>query len=143
MIITDTGFWVGLFDHSDSYHLKCKSFLSHCREPLITTAPVLTETVHLLHQRRYQKIALDFLALLVQLQSKQLFSIYDIASHQLSRQLELMNQYANLPMDFADASLVMLAEHLGHGRIVSTDQRDFGAYRWKNRHPFHNLLNNI
>jgi predicted nucleic acid-binding protein len=43
-------------------------------------------------------------------------------------------------MIIADASLVILAEHLGHGRIVSTDQRDFGAYRWKNRHPFTNLL---
>ena len=54
-----------------------------------------------------------------------------------------MTQYADLPMDFADASLVVLAEHLGHGRIVSTDKRDFGAYRWKNRQPFQNLLDNI
>ena len=29
------------------------------------------------------------------------------------------------------ASLVLLAEHLGHGRILTTDTRDFGAYRWK------------
>jgi predicted nucleic acid-binding protein len=43
-------------------------------------------------------------------------------------------------MDLADASLVILAEHLGHGRILSTDQRDFGIYRWKNTHPFQNLL---
>ncbi|NNJ83888.1 MAG: VapC toxin family PIN domain ribonuclease, partial [Gammaproteobacteria bacterium] len=49
-------------------------------------------------------------------------------------------QYESLPMDFADASLVILAEHLGHGRIVSTDRRDFDAYRWKNHHPFRNLL---
>jgi predicted nucleic acid-binding protein len=48
-----------------------------------------------------------------------------------------------MPMDFADASLVVLAEHLGHGKIVSTDRRDFGAFRWKNRHPFDNLLLNI
>lgn len=39
-------------------------------------------------------------------------------------------------MDFADASTVILAERLGHGYIVSTDQRDFGAYRRKNRQPF-------
>jgi predicted nucleic acid-binding protein len=52
----------------------------------------------------------------------------------------LMRRYARLPMDLADASLVLLAEHLGHGRIVSTDQRDFGAYRWKSRKPFENLL---
>jgi hypothetical protein len=33
-----------------------------------------------------------------------------------------------------------LAEHLGDGRILSTDQRDFGAYRWKQHRPFQNLL---
>ena len=43
-------------------------------------------------------------------------------------------------MDLADASLVLLAEHLGHGRILSTDMRDFGAYRWKSRKPFKNIL---
>jgi len=45
-------------------------------------------------------------------------------------------------MDLADASLVILAEHLGHGRILSTDQRDFGIYRWKNTHPFTNTFAN-
>lgn len=140
MIIADTGFWVGLFDHTDAAHSNCKRFLTQCQEPLITTAPVLTETVHLLNQRRYQKVALDFLALLIHLQEKQLFSLFESRNDQLKRQLELMRQYADLPMDFADASLVLLAEHLGHGRIVSTDKRDFKTYRWKNRHPFQNLL---
>ena len=140
MIIADTGFWVGLFDHTDAAHLKCKHFLAQCQEPLVTTVPVLTETVHLLTQRRYQQIALDFLALLILLQEKQQFMLFVTLDDHLPRQLELMRQYANLPMDFADASLVILAEHLGHGRIVSTDKRDFGAYRWKNRQPFKNLL---
>ena len=52
----------------------------------------------------------------------------------------LMRDYADLPMDLADASLVILAERLGHGRILSTDRRDFRTYRWKNHHPFENLL---
>jgi predicted nucleic acid-binding protein len=43
-------------------------------------------------------------------------------------------------MDLADASLVILAEEQGAGEILSTDQRDFGIYRWKNRKPFRNLL---
>lgn len=43
-------------------------------------------------------------------------------------------------MDLADASLVILAEDTGHGRILSTDQRDFNTYRWKNHIPFENLL---
>ena len=135
MIITDTGFWVGLFDHNDDNHIPCKQFLTQCQEPLIATAPVITETVHLLNQRRYQQIAINFLALLVQLQNQQLFSIYNIGDQQLPRQLELMRQYQDLPMDFADASLVVLAEHLGHGRIVSTDRRDFQPTAGKTVNP--------
>jgi predicted nucleic acid-binding protein len=49
-------------------------------------------------------------------------------------------KYSDLPMDLADASLVLLAEKLGHGRILSTDRRDFRTYRWKNHSPFQNLL---
>lgn len=40
----------------------------------------------------------------------------------------------------ADASLVVLAEEIGHGRILTTDTRDFQTYRWKERRPFQNLL---
>ena len=69
-----------------------------------------------------------------------LFQIFALGESELPRMAILMRQYENLPMDFADASLVILAEHLGHGRIVSTDQRDFLTYRWKNHHPFQNLL---
>ena len=58
----------------------------------------------------------------------------------LFRAHALMSRYRDLPMDLADASLVILAEDLGEGRILSTDQRDFDGYRWKNRQPFRNLL---
>lgn len=51
-----------------------------------------------------------------------------------------MQQYRDLPMDLTDASLVILAEHLGQGRILSTDERDFRTCRWKRHQPFENLL---
>jgi predicted nucleic acid-binding protein len=43
-------------------------------------------------------------------------------------------------MDRADASLVIRAEHLGHGRVLSTDTRADRADRWKDRQPFGNPL---
>lgn len=43
-------------------------------------------------------------------------------------------------MDLTDTSLIVLAESLGGGKIISTDQRDFDVYRWKNHKPFINLL---
>jgi len=33
-----------------------------------------------------------------------------------------------------------LAEHLGHGRILTCDRRDFNIYRWNNNNLFENLL---
>ncbi|WP_338024546.1 hypothetical protein [Bathymodiolus japonicus methanotrophic gill symbiont] len=70
------------------------------------------------------------------------FSVFQIETLLADKQriVALMRQYADLPMDLADASLVLLAEHLGHGRILSTDQRDFHTYRCKNTKPFSNLL---
>jgi len=46
----------------------------------------------------------------------------------------------NANMDYADASLVVLAEHLKHGQILTTDRRDFSIYRWQDTKIFDNLL---
>lgn len=136
MIIVDTGAWVGLADRRDQYHTACRDFFKRNREELITTYPVLVETVHLLFNRVGVHMTLAWLET-IQTQGVNVYSL-DLAH--LRRATNLMHQYADLPMDLADASLVILAEHLRHGRIVSTDQRDFHTYRWKNHHPFTNLL---
>jgi len=59
---------------------------------------------------------------------------------QIRRLAELTRHYADLPMDLADGSLMILAEALGHERILSTDLLEFQTYRWKKHHPFENLL---
>jgi predicted nucleic acid-binding protein len=136
MIIADTGFWVALLDRRDNLHQKTRACAAQIHEPLITTLPVITEVCYLLQIRCGPKLSVEFLLA----QQEGLFQIFTLGESELARMAILMRQYENLPMDLADASLVILAEHLGHGRIVSTDQRDFNAYRWKNHHPFHNLL---
>ena len=68
------------------------------------------------------------------------FDVFQLEKSHLPRVLTLMEKYAALPMDLADASLVILAEESGRGDIFSTDTRDFQTYRWKNRKPFRNLL---
>lgn len=140
MIIVDSGYWLGLLDKRDDYHPVCTAFLKQCREPLITTYPVLTEALHLLMRREAVHLGLELLALLSKLQKQGHFSLFSMNDAHLPHLEKMMIQYADLPMDLADASLVLLAETLGHGRIVSTDRRDFHTYRWKNHHPFHNLL---
>jgi hypothetical protein len=110
--------------------------LASIREPLVTTWPVLTEACHLLVQRRGESAQRRFLAGYAQ----GAFHIHEIGDEQIPRILQLMDKYADLPMDLANASLVVLAEALSHGRILSTDQRDFHAYRWKQQEPFENLF---
>jgi len=136
LIIVDTGVWVGLADRRDQYHAACRKFFLHNRERLITTFPVLVETVHLLYRHIGVPMTLAWLDTVLA-HGVQVFALQE---NHLVRMSELMRQYADLPMDLADASLVLLAEHQGDGRIVSTDERDFHAYRWKNQHPFRNLL---
>ena len=136
MIIADTGFWLALGSRSDLYHRKASDLFSRLQEPLITTWPVITETCYFLLKRHGNSAQVVFLRNL----SNHAFEVYDLSIRDSERITELMEQYRDLPMDFADASLIILAEHLGHGRILSVDQKDFSTYRWKNRQPFENLM---
>ena len=47
----------------------------------------------------------------------------------LERAFELMDRYADHPMDLADASLVAAAEAMRVTRVFTIDRRDFAAYR--------------
>jgi predicted nucleic acid-binding protein len=136
MILADTGFWVAFFNAKDKFHQQSVAVMSQLDESLITTWPVITETCYLLGNYLGVQSQLRFVKVLEQ----DYIHVFDMQFKHLPRIQQLMQKYADLPMDLADASLVLLAEELGHGRILSTDQRDFRAYRWKNRHPFENLL---
>ncbi|NJM43636.1 MAG: PIN domain-containing protein [Brachymonas sp.] len=136
MLIVDTGFLVALFDSSDPYHRKALPFVGSQKDGWITTWPVVTETMYFLMERVHVNCAI---ALLDDVKSGAL-QVWDIPTDQIEHTQSLLRRYKSLPMDFADASLVLLAEHLGSGRILTTDQRDFGAYRWKNRKPFVDVM---
>ena len=136
MILTDTGFWIALFNKRDKHHQRAITFMSSNHEELLTTWPVMTETCYMLGSKLGVQSQIKFLQLI----QSNLVSIAIIENNDLNKIAQLILKYADLPMDLADASLVILAESLGHGRILSTDQRDFRTYRWKNNSPFENLL---
>ncbi|TVU52401.1 MAG: PIN domain-containing protein [Arthrospira sp. PLM2.Bin9] len=144
MIIVDTGFWVALFNDKDQYHQSAQETLAkYAYEPLITTWCVLTETSHLLWQRSantYQGVEKQVRLISLFQKYPQRFQLFNLQETHLNRINFLIKKYQNLPMDLADASLVILAEELGEGRILSVDDRDFNAYRWKNAKPFQNLF---
>lgn len=136
MIIADTGFFLALANRADRDHAAAVKALGKLREGLITTWPVVTETTHLLAAR------LGTASLLAWVASARAgaVALFQLTPTHWPRLEALMKQYADLPMDLADASLVLLAEEQNDGRILSTDRRDFRTYRWKNRRPFKNLL---
>jgi predicted nucleic acid-binding protein len=137
VIAIDTGYIYALIDPKDAWHSRAASLSNTAIEDgWITTWPVLTEASHLLTQR----MGVKFAAGLLDDVAEGSIALWNPPADGASRLAALMRKHASLPMDLADASLVLLAEHLGHGRILSTDLRDFGAYRWKNRKPFRNLL---
>ncbi|MGH7285210.1 MAG: type II toxin-antitoxin system VapC family toxin [Polyangiaceae bacterium] len=117
----------------DKHHARAVDALRDVSEPLVTTWPVLTETCHLL--LRYGKSGVVRF-----MRGASAFRVFEMTEAHLPRIAVLLAKYADLPMDLADASLVVAAEELGSGRILSTDERDFHAYRWKNHKPFRNLF---
>lgn len=137
MVIADAGFWIALLDDRDEAHESALAAATLWDgEGFVTTNAVVGEACHLLRIRRHASAMAAFVRTL----SMNGCRIVDVETADLPRAAALMRQYENLPMDYADASLVILAGRLGHGRILTTDRRDFGAYRWKRQHPFENLL---
>lgn len=96
----------------------------------MSSEAVLTEATHLLGRVKGGRVAcLDFFlgegALLV-----------PSTAGSLHRVRELLAKYDDLPMDYADATLVALAEELDTDLVFTTDRRDFGIYRWKGSRRF-------
>jgi predicted nucleic acid-binding protein len=135
MIIVDTSYWLAIANRSDQYHELVLEKTRSLNDSLITTWPVLTETCHLLLSRLGVGAQISFIQ-----NVNNFASIFDLSTADIHQCAVLMHKYRDLPMDLADASLVVLAESLDEGNILSTDQRDFGVYRWKNHKPFRNLL---
>ena len=136
-IIVDTGFWLALRNRKDAYHQQAKDCLHrYQKQRFICTWPVMTESCYLLAKQLGNNAAVDF----INLYGERGFDVFDIVQQHAEQIAVLMERYRNLPMDLADASLVLLAEELGHGNILSTDKRDFETYRWKQHDPFNNFL---
>jgi predicted nucleic acid-binding protein len=129
-LLLDTGALVSLLDRSQTFHSEFTSFFERWRGPVVSTEAVLTESTHLLASVPGGPSACcDFFlgggAVLV-----------PSSPGSLRRCRELIHAYRDLPMDFADATLVVLAEELDTHLVLTTDRRDFGIYRIHGRRKF-------
>lgn len=137
MVIADTGFWIALANAKDVFHQRAIALAQELgREGFVCTWPVITETVYLMGKRIGMEARLRFMAQL----ERGVCSIHPLPDTAIARMHFLMRKYHERRMDLADASLIVLAEELGTGLILSSDKGDFETYRWKSRKPFKNLL---
>jgi hypothetical protein len=133
MILVDTGPLIALFDPQDEQHQRCRRTLRRIREPLFTTTPVLTEAFHMLGPA---SIGSDRLREFVEGGG---LSVWFFDRAGLTRCFELMELYADHPMDLADASLVTAAEALGMRRVFTIDRNDFETYRVRRGHRYYEM----
>ena len=129
-LLLDTSALVSLLDRSQSHHRACASFFKRWTRPVLTTEAVLTESTHLLGRARGGALAplrfvLEGGAVLV-----------PGSTEALERAEAIMRRYLDVEIDYADATLVVLAEDAGTEHVFTLDRRDFSALRWRGKRTF-------
>ena len=76
-----------------------------------------------------QCAALDFIL-------ESIVEIVPSSIESLKKTKNLMKKYANLPMDFTDATIVCLATETGMHNIVTFDKKDFTIYKLPKKKNF-------
>lgn len=128
--LADTGALLAYLDRSDSWHEPCREAFASFRLPLLTTTAVLTELFHLVGDSpREMAAAWAFV------RSGSL-TVAGISDGDLPALETLMRRYADRPMDFADATLVHVAEREALSTIFTVDHDDFETYRIRGRKRF-------
>lgn len=128
MIIIDTGPLVALFDPKDQDHLSCREILEDIVEPLYTTEAVLAEAFHMLDPGSKGADALKAFFM------GEYVSLFELKKKDVERAFALMDKYRDLPMDFADATLIVVAENLKTDKVFTLEINDFRIYRIQKGH---------
>jgi predicted nucleic acid-binding protein len=120
--LVDAGPLIALFDNSDRYHKQALSFIKASQQVLVTTWPVITEVSHMLDFSI--KTQLNFLKWI----HRGGLRVFELESYHLIRIIELCEMFVDVPMDIADASLIVASETKGISTIATIDS-DFYVYR--------------
>ena len=123
-VLIDTGPLVAYLDRTDAEHEAVSGFLDDFKGMLCTTTAVITEAMYLLKDAPTGPRRLAEFADAARLEIAALTDTKD-----LLLAADLIEKYASVPMDFADATLVMLSDELNSTRIITLDRRGFRIYR--------------
>ena len=128
MTVTDAGALIAIIDADVADPPLCVDALNLLTIPLVTMWPAFAEAMYLLaraggvrsQQTLWRRVRTDLLL------------VGDLSPSAVDRSAHLMDQYADRPMDLADATIVALAEERGDRRIF-TLETDFQVYRFRGR----------
>jgi hypothetical protein len=133
--LVDTGPLVAYLDATDPAHPDVAACLDAFTGQLVTSSAVITEAMHLVAAAR------DGPRLLAEFVTASGIQVYDLSRPpELDEAVVLMEKYADAPMDFADATLVLLAEGLSVHEILTLDRRGFTIYRTRQRRALRMVL---
>jgi len=121
--LIDAGPLVALLHQDDQDHALCVDALKRLQEPLLTTWMPVTEAMYLLG------FSVAAQSALLEMIERGMLKILPLNTEDLPEVRQLIRQYADLPMDFADASLVQAAKRHSIDHIFTLDRRDFAVYR--------------
>ena len=131
--LIDAGPIIALFNKNDKYHEKIKGFLKNYTGKLLSTWPVVTEVSHMLDFNVQTQI--DFLTWI----NLGGITLENIDHDDISRIIELSRKYSDIPMDLADASLVVLSEKKSINQIITIDS-DYYIYRTIKKEMIENVF---
>lgn len=128
-ILIDTGPIIDFLDGNDAYHHFVEEEMKALNSPLYTCEAVITESFFLL-----QRIPQGVARLIELIESDKIRISFDYSAH-LKRVHWFIKKYTNVPMSFADACLVHMAEATESSRIFTLDS-DFAIYRTSKGKPY-------
>jgi predicted nucleic acid-binding protein len=119
-LIADAGFFVAIGRRSDPRHSGAVAFSNKFSGQLVTTSAVVVEACHFLAPGARINL-LNSVGPRLGVVEVPVLSYPDLAA--------TIGKYSDREVDFADASLVWLAERSGLRRILTVDVSDFSTFR--------------
>jgi predicted nucleic acid-binding protein len=125
-VLADTGPLVAALNANDEHHAWAREVFGRLSPPVFTCEAVLSEAQFLLNERGGDPLAvLDWVR-------RGVINLAFDAEDEIERLMALQRSYRSLPMDFADACLVRMAESHPRSRVLTTDSH-FRIYRRNGR----------
>jgi uncharacterized protein len=129
--LCDASALIALINQSDANHQRCVDILPRLLAPLLTTWSCFTEAMYLLGRYGGWSAQWELWGYV----ADQILLLHHNNVEEQERMRSLMEQYRDIRMDLADASLVATAETLNQ-RLIFTLDRDFHIYRFRGNQPF-------